>query len=236
MILDLQNAVNEAPTPFDGIRWIDFDISNEEVIFDDINVNPPKCFIGDVPLEKVIGFKSNYGGSWRENLFNLNRIDRSLRDLVKNPHYYTQPLNIREPSEFSFDECNGDYFVNCGKHRTTIARYFAHFNPKLFDEVPKLKSVYITHHNVDYLATQRLKEIRRQICQKRFSHLRLNVELGRYSHTCFRASIYNNASNRFLHFARSELHVLLRLLERDNVFSRLIGTSHERALKRGVWS
>ena len=117
-----------------------------------INLNSKSIsFVGSVPIEKVIGIDQSYGddsswGEWLEGSC-LKRLKYRMTELQESPEYY---LSDELKDGMSFAKIGEEYFVVTGKHRTTIAKFLAHFNPMAFSNRSPLSSVQITEYFVDY--------------------------------------------------------------------------------------
>lgn len=127
-----------------------------------------KTVHGDVPLDKIIGIDQMYGGiSWGEFLKGngLKRIRSNLDLLERSPEYYLSS----KPKQLSFIRIDDKYFISEGKHRSIIARFFAHFNPSVMGVPPVIKTVTITEYIPD-LEFMRIDQAVKDL-EKRYPYL-----------------------------------------------------------------
>ncbi|KGG87395.1 hypothetical protein P245_20235 [Comamonas thiooxydans] len=88
-----------------------------------------------VDLSQVVGMThSDYGGkTWLEliggpsgePMAHLSRVDRVLKDGLRNPSYY---FSSEKKEHWSFTKRDGKLYVNTGHHRTVFARFLLELN------------------------------------------------------------------------------------------------------------
>ena len=125
-----------------------------------------------VDISKVVGHSQCYPEMHWSYMLGLRGMGNTFEELVKNPKYY---LSNEVKVDFSFTEIEGNYFIDEGKHRTTVFKYFAHFNPYFFKDAALLRGVSVTHKNVNYALENNIKKIEQLLLQERFSHIKFGV-------------------------------------------------------------
>lgn len=105
--------------------------------------------VTDVLVANIIGIEQLHAlVSWRESLFGkgTQRMQSCLEELRCNPSYY---LNDAPKAGIKLLKVDKDYYIKAGKHRCTIAKYLAHFNPEC-EELKFLRGVVVETKHVDY--------------------------------------------------------------------------------------
>ena len=184
-----------------------------------------------IDLSKVVGHSQGYGEmDWSHMLHNLKRIKKSLAELESNPDYYLS----EEHYGWSFIQVDDKFYISQGKHRTTIARYFLHFNPELFPDGPLIKGAGLTIKNVDHDLTNTITRIRNLLLHPDFLHLGFHV-LDDLRGTR-RFSISNPYQNRSRWFFRAdELEKLVDALNSSSGLRRFLGVGIQQYLRRYWW-
>lgn len=180
---------------------------------------------GDVDVSKVVGHSQGYGPlTWYDLISGkgTKRIARALRELSDNPDYY---LSFDKKKDWSFIEVEDRYYICTGKHRTAVLRYFAHFNPQLFESGPVIKGVDIIRRKIDYELESTIKRIRRLLNNSSLSHLRFGIVNG--DRESRRFYLANEASNfGYLFIDREQLCNVADHLEQDSTVKRIFGKGY----------
>jgi hypothetical protein len=122
-----------------------------------------------IDLSKIVGHAQGYPPmTWNYMLNNLKRISKNLNLLEKSPDYYLERLG----SGVSFLEIDGQLFIGTGKHRATIAKYLAHFNPHKFDD-QTVHGVDVLRYEVNHSLINQVEKLRATLKEYDFSHLEL---------------------------------------------------------------
>lgn len=143
---DLLQLNFDKPAPFSNHLLIKIeDYLAEEGIF--LKPSSIGISIKSVDLNNVIGQAQGYDSfSWGEALngYNCKRMKKNINELNRNPNYYYDDLIEHE--HLSLVNVGGKYFIETGKHRIVIARFFYHFN----NTPPILKNATIEHRELDH--------------------------------------------------------------------------------------
>ncbi|MDN3484373.1 hypothetical protein QL989_03325 [Pseudoalteromonas sp. APC 3224] len=162
MKTDLLKLTNEISTPFDNSVLVRFDDEYKNLFFLD---KEDELQNEVIPLEKIVGHDQGYGElTWKQNLLNLKRIKSRLNQLIENPHYYLNNIAGDKPS---YIKVNDKFFISCGKHRSTIARYFAYFNPELFPSGPQISGAKVTVKYLDEEFNNSVRELKSLLSEDR---------------------------------------------------------------------
>lgn len=168
-LIDL-NTQNPAPFSNDTILNYQSYLKRNDIHLTD------KCknYKASIPMDSIVGTSQPYGGdaTWEDCLNGtwLKRINKRLVELRKNPIYY---LDDAPKIEMSFIKVEDKYFIDQGKHRTVIAKFFEHFNPHLFPDSP-LKNIAITEYFIDFEYQEMKQSI--EAIAKRYPLLRFQLE------------------------------------------------------------
>lgn len=187
-----------------------------------------------VNLDQIIGHDQGYGKmSWEYMFSNLKRINRRREELEGNPDYY---LRGRDYVAWSFLNLDGAYFISQGKHRTTIARYLAHYNPYYFPH-NKISGVTVTHYSVNKSSMDVYEEVKRLLRHPTLDHLESGF---RQSWSLSESYFFIRNPHRSVHdelrFNSDELESALNLLQKRSLGQKLFGSPETKYLLcRGIW-
>ena len=183
-----------------------------------------------IHLSNIVGHDQGYGKmTWEYMLSNLKRIDRRYSELERTPEYF---LRGHDYEAWSFINFEGAYFISSGKHRTTIARYLAHYNPEYFPE-NKIHGVTVVHYSVDKVAMDNYEDIRGLLKHPELDHL----EFGIRTSWCMSESYFylNNPKqkNDFeIRYQKSELETAIQLLQKRGLSQKLFGSPQSKYILR----
>jgi len=183
----------------------------------------------DVNINKVIGHDQMYQPmSWSYMLEHLKRINRRCKDLAENPSYY---MKRQKEDKCLFIETEGNYFISAGKHRTTVLKYLAHFNPDIFPDGPIMRGVEVISRQIDYALEKDIERIKILLDRSELQHLRLGIKREFSREVSF--YIANDArQTRYIFLTRDELPVMIEALESDNLLQRMFGKEYSRYFRK----
>lgn len=216
MKTNLQDLNTASPTPFSNDILHNF---NSFIEGNDIALKAETAeYRSDIPMSKIVGIHQGYGGaSWSSCLEGcwLKRLDANLQKLIDNPNYY---LSEEPKVEMSFVKVGEHYFIHAAKHRTIIARFFAHFNPEVFNGKTPLQNVLVVEHFIDKEFYQ-LKARVERLCEH-FPHLTFKVEhLTDKDEGGFLK--VSSSINNFEFYSRAEVYSVLSILEHPRLRDKL---------------
>lgn len=183
----------------------------------------------DVNLNKVVGHAQMYQPmSWSYMLQHLKRINQCCKDLAENPSYY---MKIQEGDKCLFIETEGNYFISAGKHRTTVLKYFAHFNSGIFPDGPIMRGADVISRQIDYALEKDIERIKSLLDKSKFQHLRLGIKRQLAREVSF--YIANDARQvKYTFLTRDELPVMIEALESDNLLQRMFGNEYSKYFRK----
>lgn len=177
-------------------------------------------YLSSIPLDRVVGIAQMYGddATWGQCLKGrwLKRLDRRLKELVDNPNYY---LSKGEPEHLSFIKIGDKYFISEGKHRTIIARFFAHFNPELFSERSPFERATV----IEYFIDTEYASIRKRLDALAVRYPSLRFELEHTTKQNVRSFLLieeKHSYGRLEAFNRGQIYHVLDALENPSVSSK----------------
>lgn len=183
-----------------------------------------------IDVSRVIGHSQGYGEmTWGYMIHNLKRIEARLKEVAHNPGYY---LNDQEKTDWSFIEVDDQLFLSSGKHRTTVLRYLAHYNPSEFPEGPIARKVKVTKRYLDHETMELVGTINRLVQQ--------------YPHLCFRYvgkhlsehrwQLLNQTQNSGWVVTHGQLGELNDDLSTTSALKRLLGRGYQACFRRSIWT
>lgn len=179
----------------------------------------------EIDVSRVVGHDQGYGEmTWAYMLQNLKRIDRRLKELASNSDYYLSHENKRD---WVFIEVDDKIFISTGKHRTTILRYLAHYNPEHFPQGPIARGVTVHKRYRDHQISDLVTDIHRKIVG--YPHLSFKY-IGIHSGE-MRWHLINANQNFVSTLTRAQLAEFHHDLSESNFFKRVIGRGYHRILR-----
>lgn len=175
----------------------------------------------DVDVSQVIGHDQGYGClSWAEMLYGLKRIDSNLKELARNPAYY---LSSEKKPHWSFLEVDNKIFISSGKHRTTVLRYLAHYNPDHFEAGPIARGVQLYKRHLDYETIDLVNAINQKI--EAFPHLGFSYIGDRMGER--RWELSNRSQGSVWKLTRPQIEELCHDLSQTSYIKRLLGRGYQ---------
>lgn len=182
----------------------------------------------NIDVSRVIGHEQGYGEmSWLEMLHGLKRIESNLKELARNPTYY---LSCEEKPHWSFVEVDDKIFISSGKHRTTVLRYLAHYNPEHFKTGPIARGVQLFRRHLDYETMDLVNAINQRI--EAFPHLSFRYIGGHMGERRWQLS--NQSQNSFWNLTRGQIEELSHDLSETSFIKRLIGRGYQACFRESM--
>lgn len=228
MKTNLLELIDSSPPNFHHFtlsRWHDWKAS---LYFKDESIIEKNAAID---LNDVIGHAQGYPKmSWAEMITKLKRFGGNLRELEKTPDYY---LRVGGHKDWYFIESDGAVFIGEGKHRSTIARYLAHYNPDYFEQGSIIKGVEVIHKQVDHHMMDNMMAIHQLLNLHGNTHLRFyhasQFAFNRKDNVYLRND--NKPNELPLTFHKSQIDEVRELLEGQSFLNKYFGNKAQKYLR-----
>lgn len=133
-----QLLAKEVPACFRE-KFIDYDRKMETFAMEIITNYNDRVRIAD-----IVGCNNKYEcNSWYEVFYNASRMERNLELLRQYSTAYYHSSDIKQ--DMQYIAVDGQYFVDCGKHRTCIAKALSYF-----EGLECIKGVTTITYKIDY--------------------------------------------------------------------------------------
>ena len=223
MITDLYACVQNEPPDFHSDELCVYRNWASEIFFLEEDEHLKSV---NVDISKVIGHDQIYGVmTWQYMLHNLKRIESRLQDLADTPGYYTDDA-VKD--DWSFIEVEDQLFIDDGKHRTTILRYLAYYNPSEFPDGAIARNVELTRRHIDYQTMDLVCSVKKKL--KPYEHMKIEYIGDPYRGHKWQLLNLSQDNGQILF--RDQLAELDHDLTTTNFIKRLIGKGYHASLRR----
>lgn len=228
MRTNLIELIENCPPPFHDYTLTQWDEWKCHLFFKGPGIAEENA---NLDLNSVIGHSQGYPKmTWGHMIKNLKRIGKRLTELERTPEYYLQGGGFEE---WEFIESDGAIFICVGKHRTTIARYLAHYNPDHFENGSIIKGVKIIHKQIDHFMMDNCMAIFQLLKLPSNAHLRFyhanEFSLHRKDNVFLRNE--NRPDELPLIFHKNQIEEVRRLLEGQTLLNRFLGNKSQKYLR-----
>ena len=168
--------------------------------------------------------------TWRYMLGNLKRISKNLNEAAKNPDYYLGRMG----ADVTFIDIDGQLFISSGKHRSTIAKYLAYYNPHKFVDGPVINGVDVIKYEVNHALMNQVEALRSKLATDDFNHVMLRWIGSSSPFNKDRFQVSNNLrlESRPLFFYESNIHELFEMLNSSRSMIHALKSEHINYLRR----
>lgn len=200
-------------------------------------------FLGKKELENVsvnLGFvkgQLQYSNtlSWKDKLLSGQKALKNLKLLELKPDYYIS--EGKKSPLWSFHQIGKELYVESGVQRTVLARFFAHFNPELFQRrcritgdsnIAKVYGVTVTDWQLDTKTIEKKRHIDELLTSPKLSHLSLINTASPFCTPSFELKNNRVPNEVVMKFEKQELDNLVEILSNVSIFDRYLGTELKR--------
>lgn len=230
---DLRNLITQEPCSFasETVKsWQDQKNEIEGFVIDKVCHENAQIDVNDVVGSNHAGY---IGNPWSYLILSGHKSQSNLTELCSDPEYY---LSSDLKDDLNFKKVNGDiYIIGDGNNRTTIAKFFFHFNKDKVEQ-SLLKGVHVEELLVDWTTLHVKDEIEALLESPRFEHLtlKLSPEYSADQEKVYRWHLYNKTlkGGVGIKLTRHQLPELLDGMKSDNFFSRFFGLGYSKDLRK----
>lgn len=223
---DIEALIEENPPEFHLKELIPLSVFEQGKLF---HADSYAIVVKNVDLRDVVGIGRGYSivTDFKTVLASLPRRVSNLSELSVRPEFYLQSNNGN--SEWAFTEIDGMLFVEVGRHRSTILRYYAHYNPEMMPEGPIARGVKVYVKSVNQIKMDlrdALLEVLRQFPHLTLKESSVDANLGKWK-------LENTKLDKVFDIeSNSDLLHYTDILQTTNLFKQLFGSQSHREIAK----